>query len=171
MEAKISQNVLKQAILSMLFINYTNSRNLLLRNFCEHSTCIEKGYLKKIHICVAGLYILYLYNLQESTVVGRMAGSWFTKHMPLCQSIPCVEPHLHQASLICPPGGRNHTTDCWIALRQFCLPSFPVIKKNGWLLSTCCFSSQMSIREFGNGKPSCLPWTGSIHCGSYELVT
>lgn len=76
-----------------------------------------------------------------------MAGSWFTKHMPLCQSLPLVEPHTHQASLICPPSGRNHTTDCCIALRQFCLPSFPVIKKNDWLPSTCCFCSQMSIRE------------------------
>ena len=75
MEAKVSQNVLKQAILSMLFIHYTDSINLLLRNFCEHFRCIEKGYLKKIHKCVAGLYILYLYNLQESTAVGRMAGS------------------------------------------------------------------------------------------------
>lgn len=73
--------------------------------------------------------------------------SWCTKHMLLCQSILLVDPQMHQASLIWPPNGGNRTADCCIALRQFCLPSFPVIKKNRWLPSTCCFLSQMSIRE------------------------
>lgn len=114
--------------------------------FCSTSfenSCLHRPFLKY----VAELFNLAQCHLEEARRVGRIPGSRLAKHK-LGLSKPSPSRTLNDGIfLVWLPDGRNHTTDCCAALRQFCLSSSTIAEKTCWLFSTFCSHSQMSIRE------------------------
>lgn len=152
-----SWNVLKWKITltdqAKPFQNFILITETLCKNFYWHFTYILQHLIwerlfnhpfLKYRAMLLNLALCHLKNLEGYKI---FSGSWFAEHNLVLSKHSPSKTLSNGIFLVWLPDGRNHTTDCWAVLRQFCLSSSTIAKETCWLFSTFCSHSQMSIRE------------------------
>lgn len=130
---------------------YFDNGNVRIPTDISHTFCsisFEKGCFNhpflKYRAVLFNLALCHLKNLEGYKI---FSGSWFAEHNLVLSKHSPSKTLSNGIFLVWLPDGRNHTTDCWAVLRQFCLSSSTTAKETCWLFSTFCSHSQMSIRE------------------------